>query len=455
MSAVSVKKLLDKLHRELSRKGKATRQMMNQTKVHAFSMSVEDNTAQISTQLRNKGYPMDATVAAIIEDSSKNIAEATYIKARKDLMGMTNSFVRGSPTNFTITIKDTVSAVRNIEGKNTRVNLDYFQALRSFYGPSVRSAIGVLNKYYKTIDQNKSLKKIVKTDFLDLGHREGSEVATEQVREANEKLYKSFTNKRTKAGNISANDLKILGIDLTVLKKDGENRDVVYTSLESASVNRNTNEEKAIKKDFLRVIETALKNLKENLQDFEGSDSRVTKEKKRIIKTFEEGIKKDKKVKVKTEPTKVKKSGARKYKKRLNPATALAGTTRMADLGLGAIKPHERKGKRTQAESPIALMALINAKLPQAVRDNMRTPQLVNRTGRFSESVKVVEATQTKKGFPSFGYTYQKNPYQIFEQGAGTVPWANSKRDPRPLIDASIRELAREYLIGRFYTRRV
>ena len=84
----------------------------------------------------------------------------------------------------------------------------------------------------------------------------------------------------------------------------------------------------------------------------------------------------------------------------------------------------------------------------------MREPGLVNRTGRFAESVKVTEITQTPKGFPSIGYTYQRNPYQVFEEGSAGN-WSNGDRDPRDLIDKSIREIAAHFAIGRFYTRRI
>jgi hypothetical protein len=100
-------------------------------------------------------------------------------------------------------------------------------------------------------------------------------------------------------------------------------------------------------------------------------------------------------------------------------------------------------------------IAMINKELPDTIRKNMQSPKLVNRTGRFAESVKVTEIIQTPKGFPSVGYTYQKNPYQVFEDGAGASPWANGQRDPRQLIDGSIREIAAKMAIGRFYTRRV
>ena len=58
----------------------------------------------------------------------------------------------------------------------------------------------------------------------------------------------------------------------------------------------------------------------------------------------------------------------------------------------------------------------------------------------------------TRKGFPSIGYTYQKNPYQTFELGQNQ---GSPDYDPRKLIDASIREIAAQFAIGRFYTRRV
>ena len=100
-------------------------------------------------------------------------------------------------------------------------------------------------------------------------------------------------------------------------------------------------------------------------------------------------------------------------------------------------------------------MAMINKRLPQTVRKNMGAPGLENRSGRFAGSVEVQDVNITKQGHPSFGYTYEKDPYQVFEVGTGAAPWATSQRDPRKLIDRSIREVAAELAIGRFYTRRL
>ena len=85
----------------------------------------------------------------------------------------------------------------------------------------------------------------------------------------------------------------------------------------------------------------------------------------------------------------------------------------------------------------------------------MGSPRLENTSGRFANSVRIKNIAQTKKGFLSFGYSYDKNPYQVFEVGTGREPWANPQRDPRQLIDRSIREVAAQFALGRFYTRRL
>ena len=85
----------------------------------------------------------------------------------------------------------------------------------------------------------------------------------------------------------------------------------------------------------------------------------------------------------------------------------------------------------------------------------MNAPALENRSGTFADSVKVTDVMQTSKGYPSIGYTYKRDPYQVFEVGTGDARWATPERDPRRLIDRSIREIAAEFAIGRFYTRRI
>ena len=124
--------------------------------------------------------------------------------------------------------------------------------------------------------------------------------------------------------------------------------------------------------------------------------------------------------------------------------------------GAGATAPkyNASRARRGSSSSPLRLLALINKELPSTVRKNMDLPALQNRTGRFAESVKLTDISQTPQGFPSIGYTYQRDPYQVFEMGS-KGNWSSPERDPRSLIDKSIREIAAQYALGRFYTRRM
>ena len=120
-----------------------------------------------------------------------------------------------------------------------------------------------------------------------------------------------------------------------------------------------------------------------------------------------------------------------------------------------------RQPKRTRANtsqrkdlSPLALAALINNKLPDIVAKNMVPPRLQLRTGRLAQSARVIDVQATRQGFPSIGFTYEKDPYAVFESTSGTR-FSDRERDPRNLIDASIREIAATLVTGRLFTRRI
>ena len=106
--------------------------------------------------------------------------------------------------------------------------------------------------------------------------------------------------------------------------------------------------------------------------------------------------------------------------------------------------------QQSAASLPLHLIGLINKQLPRTLERNMGPPRLTSQTGRFADSVRLTDMVATSQGFPSIGYTYQKDPYQVFEKGDPFDP----QYDPRILIDQSIREIAAQFAIGRFYTRR-
>ena len=82
------------------------------------------------------------------------------------------------------------------------------------------------------------------------------------------------------------------------------------------------------------------------------------------------------------------------------------------------------------------------------VRKNMKSPALQNQTGRFARSVKVTNVVSTQKGYPSYAYTYD-NRYRVYETTSGSR-FSSPDRDPRVLIQRSIREAAAKIAMGRF-----
>ena len=153
---------------------------------------------------------------------------------------------------------------------------------------------------------------------------------------------------------------------------------------------------------------------------------------------------KNKKARVKGGKTK---SSRRKPSSVDNVVTKPAKNRRGSSKKAGTIK-----ADKGPAAAPLALLGILNQQLPDTVRRNMGEPRLVNRTGNFASSVRVTDVATTAQGFPSIGYTYERERYGTFELGnrQGSV-----HRDPRRLIDLSIRELATQFALGRFYTRRV
>jgi len=199
-------------------------------------------------------------------------------------------------------------------------------------------------------------------------------------------------------------------------------------------------EEKAVKAVFRKFIG----DLTPELLNMQGSSTLKEKSAAMVVNKF----KGKKGVKV----------NSKSVKMHTKTKVSSKGTVSKASVALSAKKlktaKKKEKAKSSAASQPLQLLGLINQKLPETVRKNMQSPALVNRSGRFAESVKVTEIAQTPKGFPSIGYTYQRNPYQVFEEGS-KGNWSNGDRDPRDLIDKSIREIATQFAIGRFYTRRV
>lgn len=92
-----------------------------------------------------------------------------------------------------------------------------------------------------------------------------------------------------------------------------------------------------------------------------------------------------------------------------------------------------------QFASLINIQNLLNQKLHDQIQQNMGSPRLNYKTGRFAKSAKVTNMTISRQGMITAFYTYMKYPYQTFEPGYAQ---GSIQRDPKTLISKSIREIA-------------
>ena len=210
------------------------------------------------------------------------------------------------------------------------------------------------------------------------------------------------------------------------------------------------------KSRFRKELKKAIERLDDSMpiKRLKGSDSIEQIKVKQVTAAVMSEYKKKKNIKtskvVKPKLTKRKSIASTKRKKTKTSESAIP----VIKIAVTKLKKPKEKQAKGPSQQPLQLIGIINKELPATVRKNMQLPALQNRTGRFADSVRVTDVIQTPKGHPSIGYTYQRNPYQVFENTSGG-PWANGERDPRELIDKSIREIAIQFAIGRFYTRRV
>jgi hypothetical protein len=163
-----------------------------------------------------------------------------------------------------------------------------------------------------------------------------------------------------------------------------------------------------------------------------------------IIAPLTKGGKPDKRFKL------TKKISAKKFKEEKRAPTVvkqskgIGNLSQTATLILGGklVRGRPQKKKREGTSDLLKVETLINKRLPAQVRRNMGRPALINQTGRFSNSVQLGKLRETKAGL-SGEYTYQKAPYETFEN-TGSRRWPVGY-NPKPLIAKSIRDLAMQY----------
>lgn len=454
MSKQSLVDVLHRIERDIYKTSDKYRTTVSNFEVHEFNVDAEDIIHQVTEEMkfREQKKKLSPKTNQLIRKEVRKMCKVLFLEfnpKRFDKSGRKHTVVsefRGSPTNFTF-----------ILGSKPERRANIFNQFKRIKQKAQRPLIAALNK--KLRDLNKGRKEgsqaeliTAQKGFLDLGHGKDSSVSLQRSKVAMETLWKLEGN-----STMSPLAMKVINevkgqITFEISKDDlGPPKDNIKVSMESKRINRaSTSEEKKEVLELNKILLSACERLADQWAYIEGSDSSITKRQKIVVEDFVGPLRGKKGIKVKTINTKVKKStGKGSIKSRKAKATAVA----FKDRDKTKLGPQKTRAQKGLASNPLALIKIINEKLPDTVRKNMTEPGLVNRTGRFASSVKVTDVMQTPKGYPSIGYTYEKNPYEVFEMGSGKAPWASPERDPRGLIDRSIREIAAEFAIGRFYTR--
>lgn len=473
MSRSSLQAFLVSLEKDLSKSSKEYRSQKADRRTNHFVFLPRLFIQELKTEFEARNILNlfgKAQVQKHLEDGAHKILAACQANAKT--FKKTREVIVVSNQHF---IKVTLNEAINPQSNAKNPNFDNFTKLKTLYTEELNSFVLGLNSFLKE-EYGRRLNKTVKdghydkkqgryissglmkegktevdkgADLVEGGHMEGEGILESRIADAiDTAINKNYTSKAKR--EVLMSNLKELGIDLDVVRDDST-ESFMFTA-ESRVGNQKAGFASAQAKDkLMRQLRAAIERLnnKTPIAGLKGSDSPAQRYEKKATKA------------VLTKFTKVKGVTVSKIPKVKN-STRSAGTskkgklTKNPALNLGKVAVPKVKLPSPKAQkSPYSIASYIgifNQQLPGVIAKNMVPPALQYQTGRFASSVRVTDIAQTAQGFPSVGYTYMRNPYETFEQGnaQGSV-----NRDPRKLIDKSIREIATQFAIGRFYTRRV
>lgn len=456
MAAADISKLTAILEAHMEESSSVYRTEVANKKTHIITVSADRIKTEVKEELIKRGAVNPQT-----KQLSLKLVEIVNKEVTKMVAGMYEDFKHYNDSGLK---KTEVSGMKGdskeftfvLAHKESESNASVFNAFRNIKQNNQGDLLTKIRAQIKKLNAGRKGDKIKSPtkNFLDIGHEKGSSVAEQRQGAVRRDVKSTLAVYNTKMNAAGKKIIKSLVSDLQfkITKNNGKELDQMKVSLESSRLNKSKGGKE--EKNIIIELNADLQNVIESLgaefwADQESSDSSITKRKKRVLAAFTAKNFKGKGIRSNIKPQKIKDTdSSAKGKKKTSKAKAGAAYTDNTPFNVG-------KPSRKTSGSMFSFVALINKKLPKTVRDNMNGSGLQNRTGRFARSVKVMDVNTTKQGHPSFGYTYAKNPYQVFEVGTGSPPWATPDRDPRKLIDRSIREVAAEMALGRFYTRRL
>jgi len=347
---------------------------------------------------------------------------------------------------------------------------DNFDKLKKVYKEEIDSfalsLVDFLEKEYK-VTLTKAKKQLDRTtytqslyvsderiergsDLFEGGHEQGEGILETRMRDALDSAFNTAYKGEMDKEALKSN-LELLGIKLDIVRDDSDDSHTFYIQSRVGNQKAGFTSAKD-KSEMLKDLKSAIQKLNSNIpiEGLKGSDSILERKAKEVAISTLMPFEKLKGVKVKKPktPKKTKRSANLSNRQSTKKAKSTLSSVRIKKV------PLAKRKRQPGLVNQVAFIKILNDRLPQQLNKNMKFPALENRSGRFLSSVRVVDISKTAKGFPSIGFTYQKEPYQVYETSSGSR-FSSHERDPRNLIDKSIREIATELAIGRFYTRRV
>lgn len=441
MSTANLQLFLEYLIDDIEGSSDAYREKVANIKEHVFVFSGVRLHSQTLSELVRRGIiPTNKQ-----DDAIKRAALDTYVPVKEAVKNSltrhetTYKQTRHPETKFGPTSLTAVYQIATTE-KGNRVKV--FPKIKNAYGKAI-------NAYYAKVRGIMAGHELPEEQergkVLQAGHAQDKGVLETRVSEAVEAAVLDISDYNLKQFVTKSRTKLALRLRAIMSSKT----DSLEIIVESAKENRaDATHVRKMKEDFLKSAHAAVERITKGkgFPYFEGSDSPIKATRKKAIKEVTDPLRKIKGIKVVTEDTKPNPS-KRKAKKDVTKKITREGvrTPPLRDPRTG------RFISKKQAQSSINLLAILNAKLPEKLAENMQWPALVWRTGVFARSVRALNVSKTAQGHTLVGYTYLKEPYGVFEPGRsmGTM-----ERDPRRLIDKSIREIAVGLVTHRLETRR-
>ena len=449
MSQASLTAFLEKLLGELEREPNFRRNVADK-RPHTFKISKQKLISEITRELSSREIDISPALTKVVSEASgafvSNLSTRLGGLARSGEVLVDTKATKLTKTNIKFSFVTLVSKPAGLKPWELDPSIT-FDKIKMEYDELFQTLFDDIKAGVKA--EGEKLRG-TKGKFLQLSHDLEKGVFETQLAEAYNAAVAVLINEAGAAPEALSSDLQKLGLEDLSIRRDGATGEM-EVFLGSKSVNLM---EGGASGNAAKIIRTKIRNILDSgkigkLEDLEGSDSIKTRYRKKAAAKVVEPFKKVKGATVKTEDLKVDAKTTRKKKK----VSGKALTGSRAALTAKKVKAKAPvKAPGPSGAQMAQLLGILNSQLPRVVARNMIPPALQHQTGRFAASVRATEITTTAQGFPSIGYTYQRYPYETFEQGnrQGSI-----ERDPRRLIDQSIREIAVSMAIGRFYTRRV